>query len=78
MIDIIIGVIAGTIGIAGFLYQMVRNPFGMTWPMLGFVALSISIWTTYGLSIDNIIIYGTNAILLLLLIVTAIRKIRNV
>lgn len=76
MIEILIGVIAGTFGISGFLYQTWKNPDGMTYPMIGFVFTGITLWTTYGISTNNPIVYAPNMIMMVLLGTTAVRKVK--
>lgn len=77
MIEIIIGVIAGTLGVSGFIYQTWKNPIGMTYPMIIFIGISLSLWAGYGFLIGNSIIYLPNSIMIGLLIVTTTKKVRK-
>lgn len=74
-ISILVGVIAGTLGVSGFAYQTWKNPFGMSYPMIFLVGTGITLWMTYGFAIGNLIISLPNAIMLGLLAATTIRKI---
>jgi len=71
-----IGVIAGILGVSGFIYQTWKNPNGMTFPMIGFVGISIGLWAGYGISIGDAIIYTPNLIMLLLLLITGMNKMK--
>ncbi len=75
MIDgVTIGIIAGIVGIGGFVYQSWKNPIGTSWPMIVFVGASISLWAGYGLAIEDPIMYVPNLILVCMFSYNAYRK----
>ena len=74
MIEVYIGIIAGLLGVTGFGYQSWKNPTGMTWPILIFSGISIGMWATYGVVLNNPILYVTNFIMVALLVYNAVMK----
>lgn len=73
-LEILVGVIAGTLGIIGLTYQLLRNSIGMTYPMLLTIGISIALWASYGFSIQNPIIAIPNFIMVVLLGAMATKK----
>jgi hypothetical protein len=72
--SLIIGIVASTLGISGFLYQMVYKPNGLTYQTMGFIGLGTSTWAAYGISISDPIISIVNITLVVLLGFSALRK----
>lgn len=73
-ISIIIGFIAGGLGIFGLTYQLIKNSIGMTYPMLLTIGISIALWSGYGFSIENPVVAIPNLIMLVLLGAMATKK----
>lgn len=81
-VEIIIGGIAGTLGVSGFGYQlwkMVKSQEtkAMTYPMMSFLGIGIAMWAMYGISVNDPIIYVTNVIMTGTLVGMVLYKIRS-
>ena len=76
-IELIIGSIAGILGVSGFTWQTWKNPIGMTYPMIIFIGTSLSLWAGYGFLTGDSIIYLPNSIMIGLLGVTITKKVRK-
>ena len=70
-IEIIIGVIAGGLGVGAYLWQSVRNPRGLTFPMIGFAIISIGLWAAYGFVTNQPIMWIPNTIMVICLVYDA-------
>ena len=76
LIEILIGVTAGILGVSGFIYQTLKNPIGMTYPIIVFTQISVGLWAGYGLSISEPIIYVPNIIIVIMLTTIGVRKLK--
>ena len=74
MIEAVIGIVAGSLGIGGMVYQFLFKSTGLTYPMILFLGISTAIWMAYGFAIENPIIFAVNLILVVLLALTGVRK----
>ncbi len=82
MLDIIIGPVAGVLGISGLgwqLYKMVRTgeTKAISYSLSTLVGGSITLWTVYGISKNDPVIYVPNAILIGILLGMSIYKMKR-
>lgn len=80
--SIIIGSIAGTLGVSGFGYQLFKmmksqETKAMTYPMMSFLGIGIAMWATYGITTNDPVIYATNVIMTGILVGMVSYKIRR-
>jgi MtN3 and saliva related transmembrane protein len=78
-LSVMIGIIAGVLGISGFGYQVLKmirtnETKAMTYPMMVFIGVGVAMWTAYGFTMNDAVIYGSNIVIVSLLIVTGVFK----
>lgn len=75
-LEILVGTIAGILGAGGFIYQSIKNPIGMTYPIIIFTGVSVGLWAGYGILIENPIMYIPNIIIVATLGVIGGKKLK--
>jgi len=66
--QIVIGSIAETLGVSGFGYQLSKmikthDTKSITYLMMAFLGIGVSMWATYGVIQNDPVIYATNIIM---------------
>ena len=79
MLETIIGLSAGILGVSGFGYQIFKmltskETKAITYPMIAFIGTGVMMWAWYGISTNDEIIYTTNIIISSMLAGMAIYK----
>lgn len=82
VLELIIGSIAGILGVSGFGYQLYKmmkthETKAMTYPMMAFLGIGIAMWAMYGISTYDPIIYVTNIAMTGILIGMVVYKIKS-
>ena len=80
--SILIGMTAGVLGVSGFGYQLYRmmksaETKAMTYPMMSFLGIGIAMWASYGIVVDDSVVYTTNILMTLILAVMVLYKIKT-
>ena len=80
MLELVIGSIAGTLGVSGFGYQLFKmikskETRAMTYPMMAFLGIGIGMWAMYGMAQNDPVIYATNVIMTGILVGMAVCKV---